>query len=117
MVSSFSFSPTVVGFIIDGHYNDQTMGDLYSKVHEKLDYVDSVSLYLEDLPSARFSLSTLIKSIKFKMAIANRVGKVAVVTDRNWIYILTSLEKLLFPGQMQIFSSKNRLDAIQWISF
>jgi hypothetical protein len=85
-------------------------------VKEKLETFDKLNLYIEDTVNADISLKAVVKSVPFKLKTGNRFEKVAVVTDRKWLQVVSNLEKLFFSAEIRIFSSEQRLEAIQWIS-
>jgi hypothetical protein len=116
MLSSFSLSDNIIGFIIDGPYDEISIEEIQTQVHEKLEVYDKVSLYIEDTVNADISLKAVVKSFPFKIKTANRFERVAVVTDRKWLQLLSTLEKLFFNADLRVFTTEQRLQAIQWIS-
>lgn len=116
MLSSFSLADNIIGFIIDGPYDEIAVEKIQSEVNEKLIIYDKVNLYLEDTINADISFKAILKSLPFKLKTGNRFDKVAIVTDRKWLQIISNLEKLFFNAEIRIFSGEDRLEAIQWIS-
>lgn len=116
MLSTFSLADNIIGFIIDGPYDEDAVDIIQADVNEKLEIYDKVSFYIEDTINADISIKAILKSLPFKIKTGNRFEKVAVVTDRKWIQVLSNLEKLFFNAEIRIFSTEQRLAAIQWIS-
>ncbi len=117
MLSTFSLADNIIGFIVDGPYDEIAVEKIQSEVNEKLEIYDKVNLYLEDTTNADISFKAILKSLPFKIKTGNRFEKVAVVTDRKWLKVLSNLEKLFFNAEIRIFSGQDRLEAIQWISY
>ncbi|MCB0464776.1 MAG: STAS/SEC14 domain-containing protein [Aequorivita sp.] len=116
MLSSFTLADNIIGFIVDGSYDDIAVEKIQAQVKEKLEIFDKLNLYIEDTVNADISLKAVMKSVPFKLKTGNRFERVAVVTDRKWLQVISNLEKLFFSAEIRIFSSQNRLEAIQWIS-
>lgn len=116
MLSSFSLADNIIGFIVDGPYDEIAVEKIQSEVKEKLEVYDKVSLYIEDTVNADISLKAVLKNLPFKIKTGNRFERVAVVTDRKWLQVVSNLEKLFFNAELRLFSSQQRLEAIQWIS-
>ncbi|SRX75497.1 SpoIIAA family protein [Aequorivita antarctica] len=116
MLSSFTLADNIIGFIVDGPYDDVAVERIQTQVKEKLEVFDKLNLYIEDTVNADISLKTVVKSVPFKLKTGNRFDRVAVVTDRKWLQVASNIEKLFFSAEIRIFSSQQRLEAIQWIS-
>ncbi|OAD91682.1 hypothetical protein A7A78_11665 [Aequorivita soesokkakensis] len=116
MLSTFSLADNIIGFIVDGPYDEHAVEKIQSEVNEKLEVYEKVSLYIEDTVNADISLKAILKSLPFKIKTGNRFERVAVVTDRKWLQVISNLEKLFFNAELRLFSSQQRLEAIQWIS-
>jgi|SRR5688572_13945779 len=116
MLSTFSLADNIIGFIIDGSYDEDAVEIIQAEVNGKLEIYEKVSFYVEDTVNADISLKAILKSLPFKIKTGNRFEKVAVVTDRKWIQFLSTLERLFFNAEIRIFSTDQRLTALQWIS-
>ena len=81
MISSFTLADNIIGFIVDGPYDDRSVEKIQIEVNNKLEMYDSVSLYIEDTINADISLKAIIKSLPFKIKTGNRFDRVAVVAD------------------------------------
>jgi hypothetical protein len=116
MLSSFTLSDDIIGFIVDGPYDENAVEIIQSEINEKLEIYDKVSFYIEDTVNAEISSKAIMKNLPFKIKTGNRFEKVAVVTDRKWLKVMSNLEKLFFNAEIKVFSTQERLEAIQWIS-
>ena len=116
MLSNFNIADNIIGFIVDGSYDEHAVLSIQAQVTEKLEQYDKLNLYIEDTENAEISLKAVVKNIPFKLKTGNRFERVAVVTDRKWMQVASNVEKLLFSSEIRIFSGQQRLEAIQWIS-
>lgn len=116
MISSFTLADNIIGFIVDGPYNDSSVAKIQNEVNNKLALFDKVNLYVEDTSDADISLKAVLKNLPFKIRTGNRFERVAVVTDRKWLQVISMIEKFFFNAELRIFSTQQRLEAIQWIS-
>ncbi len=116
MLSSFALSDDIIGFIVDGPYDEDAIEIIQNEINQKLEIYDKVSFYIEDTVNAEISSKAILKSLPFKIKTGNRFERVAVVTDRKWLKAISNLEKLFFNAEIRVFSSEQRLEAIQWIS-
>lgn len=116
MLSSFSLSDSTIGFIIDGPYDENAIEKIQAEVNEKLETFEKLNLYMEDTVEADISLRAILKKLPFQLVAGNRFNKVAVVTDRKLLQIITMLRKIFFNAELRHFATRDRIDAIQWIS-
>ena len=116
MLSSFSLADNIIGFIIDGPYTEDSIDKVQNEILDRLEVFSSVSFYIEDTSNAEISLKAVLKSIPFKVKTGNRFDKVAVVTDRKWLQLFSSIERLFVNAEIRLYSTQQRLEAIQWIS-
>lgn len=115
-LSTFSFSDNIIGFIIDGAYDEAVVEKIQNEIFQKLEIYEKLNFYIEDTRNANISLKAILKSLPFKIKTGNRFDKVAVVTDRKWLRFISNLEKLFFKAEIRIFTTERRIEAIQWIS-
>ncbi|HAV54818.1 MAG TPA: hypothetical protein DCX41_07815 [Aequorivita sp.] len=116
MLSSFSLADNIIGFIIDGPYTEDSIDKVQNEILDRLEVFSSVSFYIEDTSNAEISLKAVLKSIPFKVKTGNWFDKVAVVTDRKWLQLFSSIERLFVNAEIRLYSTQQRLEAIQWIS-
>lgn len=116
MLSSFSLADTIIGFIVEGPYDEALIEEIQATINEKLEIFDKLNFYIEVTTTAEISVKSVIKNIFYKIKMGNRFEKVAVVTDRKLLKIITKVESLFLNAEVRIYPSNQRLEAIQWIS-
>mgnify|MGYP003108929414 CR=1 FL=1 len=116
MYDSFSLAENSVGFILDGSFNEETMNRLHQAIENKLKKFEKIKLYIEDDDIETFSVEAIAKNILFKFKNSDRFSKVAFVTNRKWIKACATIENLFLTGEVKVFTSDDRLEAINWIT-
>ncbi|QNJ97049.1 SpoIIAA family protein [Constantimarinum furrinae] len=116
MLSEFSFSKDTVGFLIEGEFNEELSNQLHIQILEKFKEFDKINLYLEDSNIESFTLPAIVKEILFKIENADKFNKLALVTDRKWIHLCSTIESLFISINMKHFPTEDRLKAIRWIA-
>ena len=116
MFLNFSFSNGAVGYIADGVIDNKAVYYLRNEILQKLKEHKKINLYLEDAGVAHFSLNSIVTTLFFPHKHRNRFKKVAIVTDRKWIYFLTGLNGVFISATVRNYSTKKRKEAIAWIS-
>jgi len=115
-LSSFYLSDNTIGFIVDGPYDELMVAAIQLEISIKMKLYGNVNLYLEDTANARISIITILRGLPFKIKMSKHFNKVAVVTDRNWMRVVRRFERIFLKTEIKVFSTKKRIDAIQWIS-
>lgn len=115
-LSYFDLSDNTIGFIIDGLYDEAMIENVQAEVKKKLMIYEKVNFYIEDTENAGISLIKMIRNLPFKIKLAHRFEKIAVVTDRKWVRIFRISENCFFKADLKVFTSKQRIEAIQWVS-
>ncbi|HBY68266.1 MAG TPA: hypothetical protein DEG69_11230 [Flavobacteriaceae bacterium] len=116
MLSSFSFSDTTVGFLIEGNFDTETVNSLIIKIENKLKTYDKINLYIEDMGVESFSMPALFKETVFKFKNSDKFYKVALVSDRKWIHACANLTSFFTSSETQNFTSEERMSAMSWIA-
>lgn len=116
LLSSFSLSDNIIGFIIDGPYDKAMIENVQTEIKKKLEVYEKLNFYIEDTANAEISLVKMIINLPFKIRIGNRFDKIAIVTDRNWMRVIRNFENLFLNADLRVYSSDQRMEAIQWIS-
>ena len=116
MFLNFSFANDAVGYIIEGPMDSKSINILKDEILKKFEEHEQITLYLEDAGIQGFSIDSVIIGTLFPHEHKDRFRKVAMVTDRKWIHILSSLNSFLLGANFKNFTTENRLDAIAWIS-
>ena len=96
--------------------DNKQINTLRNLILEKLETHDKVSLYLEDRNITKFTLSAAAIGALFPIEYANRIDRIALVTDRKWIHFLASIDNGLVKSQIKHFKRADRVSAVKWIS-
>ena len=113
---NFSFANDAIGYIIEGPMDAKAINTLKAEILKKFEDHQQISLYLEDAGINGFSFDSVIIATLFPHEHKDRFRKVAMVTDRKWIHMLSSVNSFLLGGNFRNFTTENRLNAIAWIS-
>ncbi|RMA66544.1 SpoIIAA family protein [Ulvibacter antarcticus] len=116
MSTVFSFSDDTIGFIIEGVVDDKTIENLKESLALKLKEYNSINLYLEDSGIEKFRLQSVVTRALFPLENSNSFGKVAMVSDRRWIHLLSSFNNLFTQCEIRCYTSENRIEAMSWIA-
>ncbi len=116
MFLNFSFANDAIGYIVEGPMDSKAILQLKEEILKKFEEHDQISLYLEDAGIDSFSIDSVIVATLFPHEHMGRFKKVAMVTNRKWIHMLTSVNTFLLGGNFKNFTTENRLEAIAWIA-
>lgn len=116
MLSTFSFAANTIGFVVTKDCNHEITSAINDEILSKIKLYGTVNVYIEDDNIETVTLQSVMDEIFFKLDNASSLNKIAIVTDRNWIHVLTSAESFFSTSQIENFKSKDRLKAINWIA-
>lgn len=116
MQVDFSFSRNTVGYIIEGVMDKTAIQNLKNQILEKFEEFDAINLYIEDNGIQSFTFNSVFIATLFPVEYSSRLSKVAVVTNRKWIHLLSSLDNLVTNTEIKNFTSEDRMDAMYWIT-
>ena len=116
MQVDFSLSQNTMGYIIEGEMDKTAILNLKYQILEKLKRYATINLYLEDNGIQSFTLNSVFIATLFPLEYSSRINKIAIVTNRKWIHLLSSMDNFLIGGEMKNFTSRERIDAMVWIS-
>lgn len=116
MLLNFSFSDNAIGYIVEGKMDYAAITELKSAILKKFEEHDTINLYLEDNNIERFTLDAVFIASIFPRQHANRLDKIAMVTNRKWIHAIANFNKAVIGKDMRNFTVDQRLDAISWIA-
>lgn len=88
---------------------------LRAELLQKFEVNDTINLYLEDAGIERFSLNSVVIGTLFPHEYSHKLNKVAVVTNRKWIHMISSMSKVLLNANYRNFTTEERKEAIAWI--
>ncbi len=116
MISSFSFSESTVGFLVEGTFNKETVNIFIEEVLTKLKQFDKINLYIEDTGIENFTLPAVVEELMFKIKHSNQFNKVALVSDRTWVKTCGDLYSFFTNSEFHNFTSEDRIRAMSWIA-
>lgn len=98
-------------------FGDFTLAD-YKEFEElvnyKIKFQGEVNLLFDLRQMADFTLDVAWEEIKFSRAHAHDFGKVAVLTESQWVAWSAWLNKLVIEGEVQVFDDEG--EARAWLS-
>lgn len=116
MFLNFSFANDAIGYIVEGSMDSKAIHTLKDEILKMFEEHDKINLYLEDAGIDHFSLDSVIIGTIFPHEHKHRFRKVAMVTDRKWIHMLSSMNRVLLGANFRNFTTEQRLEAISWIA-
>ena len=116
MVLDYDLADSTVAYVFDGPVDEQTIKALRTQIERKLEIHDHINVYLEDRGVEYFTLYSVIVGIIFPLQHHKRFRKVAMVTDRSWIHLLSAINNQFISGDIRNYSSDKRVEAMQWVS-
>lgn len=111
----------VMAWRMEGKMDQAQLGPVMQAFNNKLDTTDKLNLYLEVPKVSGITLPAIWETLKSEIRelrkYNDRIEKVAVVTDKEWIQTLTGAENRLFPGvDERPFSMEEAEAAKLWIT-
>lgn len=116
MVIHLDFAIDTVAYVFDGPMTDQKINELRIDILQKLEKHDQINIYLEDQGIEHFTMYSVLQGIIFPLQNSNRFNRVAMVTNRNWIHMLSSINQIFMTGSIKNFTTEERVHAMQWVA-
>lgn len=116
MVIDYDLAENTLAYVFDGPMDDERINELRKQIEHKLQYHKTINLYLEDRGIEYFTLYSVLMGIVFPLKHTKRFNKVAMVTDRSWIHILSSMNDFFLSAKVYNFRVDERIDAMNWIT-
>lgn len=116
MVLDYNLADNTIAYVFDGPMDETTINALRDQIECKLEIHDRINVYLEDQGVAYFTLYSVIVGIIFPLQHHKRFDKVAMVTDRSWIHLLSAINNQFISGDVRNYTSDERVVAMQWVS-
>ena len=95
---------------------DEKINELRDDILLKLESHDKINIYLEDKGIEHFTMYSVLQGIIFPLQNANRFNRVAMVTNRNWIHMISSLNSRLISATIKNYTTEDRVQAMQWVT-
>lgn len=116
MVSTFEFSDEVVGIIIDSNIDKKLLDEIHRIIEEKFDKEKPMNLFVEIKQGVEIPVHIMIKDLIFKLNNAARFRKMAVVTGPGIFQKAMKVKDLLMEAEVEVFTHKERIAAMNWIA-
>lgn len=116
MVLDYDLADNTIAYVFDGPMDAQTIEALRDQIEQKLEVHNRINIYLEDKGVEYFTLYSVIVGIIFPLQHHKRFNRVAMVTDRSWIHLLSAINNQFISGEIRNYTSEKRVDAMQWVS-
>lgn len=106
----------IVGYRIEGTVSETDFDRIARAIEDKLKQHDKLQLYVEIASFKGISLEALLKDFVFGIKYFNRFDRIVVVTDKDWINKVVSLEGALIPGlEANAFTFDEKERAMEWL--
>lgn len=115
MITSFEFSENVVGILLEQKLDADTLEEIKEELESRIEKHQEISLFLEDKCRDGISLQAFFRELLFEFSNQEAFCKIAIVTDNKWFKMLTEIKNFFVKNQVQVFSGKDRIKALNWI--
>ena len=116
MVSTFEFADNVVGIMIDSNLDEDLMREVHQVVSLKLEEHKKINLFFELQSGNKMSVLAMLKDLNFKFNHLGQFNKITIVTDLFWLQHAMAIKDIVMPAEISIFSSKERVEGLDWIA-
>jgi len=109
----------IIGFRLDGKIDDDSYKQAVARIQNLLDDNDTIRIYAEVVSLEGMSVETFFENIKVKFGFFSdreRFERQAIVSDKQWVEILTNISGRLFPSvEVKYFSFAEKEEALAWV--
>ena len=116
MLLDYNLEENTLAYVFDGPMDAKTINELRRQILNKLEIHQTINIYLEDQGIEYFTLYSVLTGIIFPLQHHKRFNKVAMVTDRSWIHLLTTMNGLLISSEIRNYTTENRAKAMRWLA-
>jgi len=116
MILDYDLADNTIAYVFDGPMDASTIEALRGQIERKLEIHARINVYLEDRGVEYFTLYSVIVGIIFPLQHYKRFNRVAMVTDRSWIHLLSTINNQFISGDIRNYTSEKRVEAMQWVS-
>lgn len=115
MITSFEFSDKVVGILLEEKLDTDSLGEIQGNLKERIEKYQEISLFLEDKQREGISLQAFLKELLFEFSHQKAFRKIAIVTDNKMFKMLSELKNVFVKTKVEVFSGKERIEAMNWV--
>jgi hypothetical protein len=110
---SIQVTDTYTNVAVLGEFTLADMKELEAHAMHQIQLQGSANLLLDLRDMLGYTLDVAWEELKFTRSHAREFGRVAVVTDSQWIAWLAWLESLFTDAEIEVFASYD--DALAWV--
>ncbi len=119
LVTLLSGTPSIVAFLVEGPVTAADVERISVMIESALARSETVNLFAEIEDLKGFTPEAVLKDLTYglkKLKDLSRFGKVALVTDQDWVRRVVVAEAKLFPGvEIKTFPSGEKRQALAWV--
>lgn len=104
-----------MAYVFDGPMDAKVINQLKLQIENKLLFHERINIYLEDRGIDHFTLYSVLVGIVFPLQHHKRFNKVAMVTDRSWIHLLSTINSTMISAEIRNYKTEDREEAMDWI--
>ncbi len=116
MISSFEFADNVVGIIIERDVDKKMLEGVHDLLRKKFKQSAVINLYLEIKPGVKIPVPLLVKDLIFQLRHKGKFNKLAIVTNQDLLRNIMKFRDLVLEAEVEVFTQKNRIKAMNWIA-
>lgn len=116
MILKLNIADDTLGFSFEKKIDQKGVDELKSTIEDRLKHHKKINLYIEEDDVDEIEMGAIFEHVLYEMSHSNRIRKVAIVSDRKWIRGIAKLKDLLIETDVQAFESKDRVDALCWVT-
>ena len=111
--------PIVLALSFDGHLSRADLGKCFELIEPKLASDGKLHLYVEVTNLSGLDSEILLHDLSRGLRLMktlDRFGRIAVVSDQDWVRHLSRVESALLPGiSYRVYRSAEREQALAWV--
>ena len=106
----------VTGFVVSGTVVAEDYSDVILPALERAAATGEVRFLIEIASFDGMTPGALWEDLKVGVEHLRAWKRVAVVTDIDWVHHMTALFGWMTPGQVKVFRTASRADAVAWVA-
>jgi len=111
---SIQIEDTYTNVAVLGEFTLADMKELEEHALYQIKMHGNASLLLDLRDMLRYTLDVAWEELKFTRSHAREIGRVAVVTDNQWLAWIAWLESLFTDAEIEVFANYD--DALAWVT-
>ncbi len=116
MISTFELSNQVVGLIINRDIEKGNLETVHEIILNKINEFGKINIFCEIEKGHHIAFQCLLDELIFKFENSENINKFAIVTDLTWLRAVMNINDLMVNTSIHPYETKDRLEAIQWVS-